>query len=78
MFLKILNIRKKTLVLESLFNKAADLKACILLKKIFQHGCFTLNILKFLRTAFETLSVHYTFPKTYVMIEFFGPLWVQN
>ena len=25
-----------------------------------------------------TLSVHYTFPKFYVMIELFGRFWVQN
>ena len=41
---KFLNIHRKTLVLESHFNKVAGLKAC--------NTCFPVNITKFLRTAF--------------------------
>ena len=39
-----------------------------------------MNVAKFLRTGYfyRTPPVHYTFPKFYVMIEFFGRLWVQN
>ena len=58
------------------FNKAGSLKVCNLLKKRFQHRCFPVNIPKFLRTAFlwNTFCSLYF----YVMIEFFGRLWVQN
>ena len=54
---------KKTPVLESLFNKVGDLKACNFVKKSHQQSCFPVNIAKFLRTAFFTehfwrLSVH--------------------
>ena len=44
------NIRRKTLVLESLFNNVAGLKACNFIKKRLQHRCFPVNIAKFLRT----------------------------
>ena len=55
---------------ESLFNKAEGQKAFLLRK------CFPVNIAKFLRTAFlwNTFCSLYF----YVMIEFFGRLWVQN
>ena len=49
-FLKFRNFHRKTLVLESLFNKAAGLKACNFIKKRLQHRCFPVNIAKFLRT----------------------------
>ena len=39
-------------MLESLFNKTADLKACNLIRKRILHRCFLVNIAKFLRTAF--------------------------
>ena len=39
-------------VLESLFNKVAYLKACNLIKKRLQHGCFPVNIAKFLRNTY--------------------------
>ena len=42
---------RKTIVLESYFNKVADLKACSFVKKWLQHRCFPMNIAKFLRTA---------------------------
>ena len=35
--------------LESLFNKAAGLQTCKIIKKILQHRCFPVNIEKFLR-----------------------------
>ena len=38
--------------LESLFNRAADLQACNLIKKRLKHRCFPVNTAKFLRTAF--------------------------
>ena len=50
MFLKILQISQKTLVLESLFNKVAGLKAYCSIKKRLQHRCFLVNIVKCLRT----------------------------
>ena len=42
----------KTSVLESRFNKVADLKACHFIKKRLQHRCFPVNIAKILKTAF--------------------------
>ena len=46
------NIRRQTNVLETLFNKAAGLKACNFAEKILQRRCFTVNIASILRTAF--------------------------
>ena len=67
-FLKISQYSQKTPVFESLFNKNGGLR--------FQQRCFPVNIAKFLRTAFlwNTFCSLYF----YVMIEFFGRLWVQN
>ena len=39
-------------MLKSLFNKIAGLKACNFIKKCIFHRCFSVNIAKFLRTAF--------------------------
>ena len=39
-------------MLESHFNKVADLKACNFIKKRLEHRCFLVNIAKFIRTAF--------------------------
>ena len=50
-FLKFLNTHRKTPVLESLFNKVADLKARNLIKRDF-NTCFPVNIEKFLRIVF--------------------------
>ena len=79
---KFLNIHKKTLVLESLFKKAAVGRAAFSLKKRALQNLYMnilryeySNIANFLRTS---LHVNYTFPKFYVMREFFGRLWVQN
>ena len=50
--LKICNIHhKKTPVLQSIFNKVAEHKACSVIKKRLQHRCFPGNIAKFLRTS---------------------------
>ena len=38
-------------MLESIFNKVADLQACNVIKKCLQHSCFPVNIAKFLRTS---------------------------
>ena len=53
---KFLNIHSKTLVLESLFNKVAGLKACNFTKKSLQHRDFPVNIANFLRTSFLRTS----------------------
>ena len=37
-------------MLESLFNKVADIEACNVIKKRLQHRCFSMNIAKFLGT----------------------------
>ena len=42
----------KTSVLESLFNKSADLKACNVIKKDTPTQMFPVNTANFLRTAF--------------------------
>ena len=39
-------------MLDSLFNKVSGLKACNFIKKRLQRKCFSVNIAKFLRTAF--------------------------
>ena len=49
---KFCNIDKKAPVLESLFNKVTGLKVRNLIKKRLQHGCFPVNISKFLGTTF--------------------------
>ena len=62
-------------------NETARVKACSLIKKEIPTQVFSCEygIVKFLRTAvlWNTLCC-YTFPKFYVMIELFGPLWIQN
>ena len=47
--LKNFAIFTRTPMLESLFNKAADLQICNFIKKRFQHRCFPVIIEKFLR-----------------------------
>ena len=39
-------------MLESLFTKVAELKACNPIKKRLQHSCFPANLGKSLKTAF--------------------------
>ena len=41
-------------MLESIFKKAAGLKACNFIKKRLQHRCFPVNFAKFLRIPFVT------------------------
>ena len=45
------SVTGKPPVLESLFNKVADLQACNVIKKRLQYVCFPVNITKSLRTA---------------------------
>ena len=45
-------IHLKTPMLESYFNRVSGLRAVTLLKKRFQHRCFRVNFMKFLRTTF--------------------------
>ena len=67
-------------MLKSVFNKVGGLKVCIFIKKetlIQVISCEYCEILK--NTSFyRTPPLHYTFPKSYVMIEFFGCIWIQN
>ena len=67
---------KKHLCSSLFLIKLGPWRPAFLLKKRFQHRCFPVNIAKFLRTAFlwNTFCSLYF----YVMIEFFGRLWVQN
>ena len=51
LFLNFCNINRKTPLLETLFNKVADLQAPNFIKKRPQHRCFPANIAKFLRTV---------------------------
>ena len=53
----------KTSVLESRFNKVADLKACHFIKKRLQHRCFPVNIANFLRTPILKNSCKELLPK---------------
>ena len=46
------NIHRKTPLLESLFNKYAGLKDYNFIKIRLQHGCFSVNIAKFLKNSF--------------------------
>ena len=48
-FLKVCNIHRKMPLLESLFSKVASLKTCNFIERRLQHGCFPVNIAKFLR-----------------------------
>ena len=43
----------ETPVLESLFNKVADLNTCNFDKERLHYKCFPVNIVKFLRTTFH-------------------------
>ena len=62
---------------ESLFNNIAGLRACIFVKKDAQRYflCEYYKIFKN-RYFYRTPPVYYTFPRFYMMIEFFGCLWV--
>ena len=58
---KFRKFHRKISMLESLFNKAAELKTCNFIKKRLQHRCFSLKFAKFLRTLFlqNTSSGHF-------------------
>ena len=57
----VLNIHRKKIVLESLFNRLASFKTCDFLKKRFQHRCFFVKFAKFLRTPFWRTSTNGSF-----------------
>ena len=46
------NSTRKKSVLESLFEKASELKACNFIKKRLQHSCSPVKFAKFLKTHF--------------------------
>ena len=49
---KLCKIQRKTLVLESFFNKFASITPAILLKKGLWHSCFPVNFAEFLTALF--------------------------
>ena len=51
-FLKCLQYSQESTCIGVSFYKVAGLKTCTFIKKRHQHKCFTVNIAKFLRTAF--------------------------
>ena len=57
----VLNIHRKTIVLESLFNRLAGFKTCDFLKKRLQHRCFFVKLAKLLRTPFWRTSTNGSF-----------------
>ena len=69
-------------MLESLFDKVAGLKAYIFTEKETPTQVFFCEYCETIENKhcfYRTPSAHYTFPKFfYVMIEFFGRLWIQN
>ena len=78
---KIGNIREKTPVLESLFDKVAGLLIKdIFIKKKTPTEEFSCEYCKIIKKQFfyRMPSAQYTFLKFYLMIEFFGRIWVQN
>ena len=72
LLLKYRNIHRKTLVLESLFNEIAVLKACNFIIKRLQYRCFSVKNAKFLRTPilkniFERLLLYFIFSSSKVI-----------
>ena len=55
-------------MLESLFNKVADLRSATLLKKRLWHRCFPVNFVKFLKTPFFTENLRTTASSHYFVI----------
>ena len=49
---KFRNIDMKALVLESLFNKVAHLKACNFIKERLHHRCFPVNVANFFKNTY--------------------------
>ena len=78
---KIGNISEKTPVLKSLFDKVAGLLIKdIFIKKKTPTQVFSCEYSKIIKKQFfyRISSALYTFLKFYLMIEFFGRIWVQN
>ena len=79
---KFRNVHKKKPVSEFLSNKVEGIKACIFIKMEIPTLVFSCEYFqrKFLGTPFlqDIFTVHNTFTKFFVMIEFFGRIWVQN
>ena len=67
-------------MLGSLFDKVADLKACILIKKETPTQVFSCEYCQIFKNIlfYRKLHVHCTLQKFYVMLELFGHFWVQN
>ena len=67
-------------MLESLFDKVAGLKACIFIEKETLTQVFFCEYCEIIENSFfiEHLLLIILFRNFYVMIEFFGRLWVQN
>ena len=51
-FLKFSNIHRKTPVLESLFNKIADLKGCNFIKERLYYECFSVEYYEIFKNSF--------------------------
>ena len=72
---KFRKFHRKTPVLESLFNKAAGLKACNFIKKRLEHRCFPVKFAKFLRTTF----LQNTSPMPSILLKFkVSPLFLRT
>ena len=67
MFLKILQIHRKTPVLESLFNKVASV-ACNFVKDRLRCRCFPVKFVLFLRTSVVTEHLSWLFLKNVELI----------
>ena len=70
----------KTTVLESIVDKIASLIACIFIEKDTPTQIFFCDYCEIIENSFfiEHLLLIILFRNLYVMIEFFGSLWVQN
>ena len=60
---KYCNIYRNTPVSESLFDKVVAFQACKFIKKRLQHRCFSVNIVKFLRTPILKNTCEHCFCK---------------
>ena len=70
MLLKISQVSQKTPVLESLFYKAADLKACKFIKKRFQHISFPVKFANFPGNSFSTEHLRWLRLNLHLLIAF--------
>ena len=80
MFIKIWQYSQENTLLESLFDKIGGLKAYFFYWKRDTNTGIFLWILRIIENSFfiEHLLLIILFRNFYVMIEFFGRLWVQN